>query len=298
MVGAQRLKKFSNASHSKHVKWAISVILLEVTLLASLPDSVVPSEEKRWPKGRIVLVNHRGLSPGYPENTLSAFRNSIATMGVDVIELDLRGTKDRIPVIMHDETVDRTTNGKGKVETFTLAEIKKLDAGSYVNTRFAGERVPTYQEALELISGTGVKLLLDIKLSKTLDYPLIVQLTEKYRGVLNVIVGARTVKDVRLFRSLNPNLRILGFIGTTNDIQPFVEAGADMIRLWPKWIYADPSLVEQVHKSGKPVWTTANDAGREELLKLIKFGVNGILTDLPQVLAELIQDIEQGKVQP
>ncbi|MDP6558962.1 MAG: glycerophosphodiester phosphodiesterase family protein [Candidatus Binatia bacterium] len=275
--------------------------LLPIILMGGVLNSVsvvpaIANQAKGWPYGQIVLVNHRGLSPGYPENTLAAFRNSIA-LGVDVIEVDLRGTQDRIPVIMHDATVDRTTNGAGRVENFTLSEIKRLDAGSHVNGKFANERVPTYQEALELVAGTGVKLLLDIKPSGSLDYKRVVRITEKYKAVLNVIIGARTVKDVRIFRSLNPNIRILGFVKCPTYIRSFMEAGADMIRLWPRWVYADPSLVTKVHDMGQPVWTTAGVIPREELLDLIKLGVNGVLTDLPHVLTGLIQDIEQGKAQ-
>jgi glycerophosphoryl diester phosphodiesterase len=277
-------------------KWSLLILFLASALPSLQADPVMANKDNRWPNGRIVLVNHRGLSPGYPENTLAAFRNSIA-MGVDVIELDLRGTRDRIPVIMHDKTVDRTTNGEGKVDGLTLSEIKKLDAGSHVGKRFPHERVPTYQETLELVSGTGVKLLLDIKLGGSLDYHSVVRLTERYNAVLNVIIGARTVEDVRLFRSLNPNIRILGFVDGPDDIRSFIEAGADMIRLWPEWVYANPSLVTQVHTAGKPVWATAGVTPREGLVELIKLGINGILTDLPHVLAALIQDIEQGKVQ-
>ena len=296
-MGSRVLISWFQEREFKGVKWSFLIIFLEGVLLFSLADLAMGDEVKRWPNGRIVLVNHRGLSPGYPENTLSAFRNSVA-MGVEVIELDLRGTKDRIPVVMHDKTVDRTTNGEGWVEDFTLAEIKKLDAGGTVSTKFTGERVPTYQETLELVSGTGVKLLLDIKLSDSLDYNLVVQFTERYKAVLNVVIGARRIRDLRLFRALNPNIRILGFIKSPNDIERFVKAGADIIRLWPSWIHADPGLVKRVHKLGKPVWTTANVTPREGLLELIKFGVNGILTDIPDVLAKLVRDIEEGKVRP
>ena len=268
-----------------------------MTLLCdSLVDFAMAQEKTRWPNGRVILVNHRGLSSGYPENTLTAFRNSIA-MGVDVIELDLRGTKDRVPVVMHDTTVHRTTNGTGTVSNLPLSELKKLDAGSYVNEKFTGERVPTYEEVLETVFGTGTQLLLDIKLGRSLDRPSVVRLTEKYGGTLNVIMGARTTEDIRLFRSLNPNIRILAFVKSTDLIQPFIAAGADIIRLWPQWIYENPKLVKQVHQQGRPVWTTANDAPRQELLKLINFGVNGILTDLPGVLAQLIREIEQETIQ-
>jgi glycerophosphoryl diester phosphodiesterase len=241
------------------------------------------------------LINHRGLSPGLPENTLAAFRYSLR-LGVDVIELDLRGTKDHVPVVMHDATVDRTTNGSGAVETFTLKRLKKLDAGSHVSGRFSNERVPSYEEVLQFLTGTGVKLLLDIKPSKTLVPRRVVSLTKKYRAESDTIVGARTFAHVALFRRLSPKIRILGFVKTRKEIQPFIHAGADIIRLWPQWIEANPHLVRRIQLSGHPVWVTADDAGRRQLLKLIRLGANGILSDRPELLAALLRDVKHGTV--
>jgi glycerophosphoryl diester phosphodiesterase len=241
-----------------------------------------------WPDWAIAFIAHRGgIVPGFPENTIAAFRQAIKH-GAEVIEIDLRGTKDGEVVIMHDETLDRTTTGKGKVTDYTLAELKKLDAG-------AGERIPTYEEVLRLVAGTGVKLLLDIKESPVLDKRKVVRLTDKYNAALNVIVGPRNLDDLRAFRALNPNLRTLGFIRNVEDIEPFAQAGIDIIRLWPKWIYASPDLVKKVHQLGKPVWTTAGTAPREELEKLIKLGVNGILSDLPEVMNKLLADMKKAR---
>jgi len=241
-----------------------------------------------WPEWTVAFVAHRGgIVPGYPENTITAFRQAIKH-GAEVIEIDLRGTKDGEIVIMHDETLDRTTNGKGKVTDYTVGELKKLDAG-------ASERIPTYNDVLQLVTGTGVKLLLDIKESPVLDKRKVVRLTEKYNAALNVIVGPRNLDDLRMFRALNPNLRTLGFIPNVGDIEPFAQAGVDIIRLWPKWIYANPDLVKKVQQLGKPVWTTANDAPREELEKLIKLGVNGILSDLPEVMNKLLADMKKAR---
>ncbi len=251
--------------------------------------------KKNWPNGRVVLVNHRGLSPGYPENTLAAFKNSIA-LGVDAIELDLRGSRDGVPMVMHDPTVDRTTNGTGRLEALTLAELKRLDAGSGISKKFTNERIPTYEEVLPLISATRVNLLLDIKLGSSLGIKPVVSLTEKHRALLNIMIGARTIKDVKLFRSLNPNLRALGLIQTPKDIKPFLDAGADIIRLWPEWIYAHPQLVARIHHAGKPVWVTAGVVGSEEFLRLIRLRVNGILTDQPKTLAKFIRDIDTGTI--
>ncbi len=248
-----------------------------------------------WFHQRIVLINHRGLSPGLPENTLAAFKNSVA-LGVDVIELDLRGTKDHRPVVLHDPTVDRTTDGAGAIESLMLRQLKKLDAGSHVNGKFSGERVPTYEAVLQLVAGTGVKLLLDIKPGKTLAPANVVRLTKKYRAESNVIVGARTLEDLALFRRLSPTIRILGFVKNRRDIDPFLRAGAEIIRLWPQWIDATPALMRKIQESGHPVWVTADDAGRKDLCKLIRQGVNGILSDRPELLAELLGGAECGTI--
>jgi glycerophosphoryl diester phosphodiesterase len=263
---------------------AVLILLTLGSMLAASP----PAAASEWPDWTVAFVAHRGgIVPGHPENTVAAFRQAIK-YGAEVIEIDLRGTKDGEVVILHDETLDRTTNGKGKVTDHTLAELKKLDAG-------AGQRIPTYEEVLQLVAGTGVKLLLDIKESPVLDKRKIVRLTEKYNAALNVIVGPRNLDDLRAFRALNPNLRTLGFIRNVEDIEPFAQAGVDIIRLWPKWIYANPELVKKVHQIGKPVWTTANDAPREELEKLIKLGVNGILSDLPEVMNRLLADVKRAR---
>lgn len=140
------------------------------------------------PEWGVVNVAHRGgIAPGEPENTLGAFRRAIAA-GADAIEIDLRGTRDGRVVVLHDETLERTTDGTGRVTDYELSELRRLDAGD-------GAKIPTYEEVLELVSGTGVQLLLDIKVSPVLDKRRVVRLTESHRAVLHVIVGARTVAD-------------------------------------------------------------------------------------------------------
>ena len=243
--------------------------------------------KQQIPPQTVTFVAHRGgIVPGSPENTMSAFRQAIR-QGAEVIEIDLRGTKDGEIVIMHDDTLERTTNGKGKITDYTLAQLQQLDAGG-------GERIPTYEDVLQLVAGTKVQLLLDIKESPLLDKRKIVRLTERYTAVLYVIAGARNLEDLHAFRALNPQLRTLGLIHRVEDIEPFVRAGVDIIRLWPQWITADPELVQKVHQLGKPVWATASDAPREELEALIKLGVRGILSDLPKVLSKLLADMKQA----
>jgi len=172
-----------------------------------------------------------------------------------------------------------------------LAELKELDAGD-------GETIPTYEEVLGLVSGTGVKLLLDIKVSPMLDKRKVVRLTEKFGLVLDVIVGPRTLEDLNEFRHLNPNLRTLGFVKSIEDIDSFAQAGVDIIRLWDRWIESEPELVDRVHQMGRPVWVTAPEASRRELERLIKLGVNGILSNFPEEMGLLIEEVNKARSKP
>ena len=101
-------------------------------------------------KNNIYVAAHRGLCARYPENTMEAFRAAVE-VGVDQIELDVRITKDGEAVIIHDDTVDRTANGSGKVIDMTLAELRELDFGIKKDPSFAGARIPTFREFMDFI---------------------------------------------------------------------------------------------------------------------------------------------------
>ena len=109
----------------------------------------------------VMLIAHRGASDGAPENTLAAIKKALQSP-VGIIEIDVHQTKDGEVILMHDATVDRTTNGHGEVANLTLSEIKKLDAGSWFDSVYRQERVPTLAEALQLVKGRK-KLLIEIK---------------------------------------------------------------------------------------------------------------------------------------
>jgi glycerophosphoryl diester phosphodiesterase len=112
----------------------------------------------------IYVAAHRGWSEKYPENTMTAFKKAIE-IGVDQIETDIRITKDRELVCIHDDSVDRTTNGIGKVCNMTLSELRTLDAGIKKGEEFAGERIPTFIEFMELVKDHPT-LTLDIELKE------------------------------------------------------------------------------------------------------------------------------------
>ena len=254
----------------------VHTILILVTI-AVVTSTALPSGSTDRP---VLNIAHRGgISDGYPENTLAAFQRAMA-VGADVIELDLRGTKDGQLVILHDVTLDRTTDGTGLVSNFTLEELKKLNAGGK-------EQIPTYEEVLQLVANTGTKLLLDIKTSSLLEKREIVRLTEKYQATSDVIFGVRNLDDFAAFRKLNPEIRTLGFIILPFEIEKFADAGVDIIRLWANWLFLYPDLLKKVRQLQKPVWVTAGDVPRRDLERLISLGVDGIITDHPDVMAEL-----------
>ena len=97
------------------------------------------------------VIGHRGYPAKYPENTLAAFEAAIEA-GAIMIELDVMLSRDRKVVVIHDATLDRTTNGKGNVADFTLAELKQLDAGSWLDAQFADQQIPELSEVLDLIN--------------------------------------------------------------------------------------------------------------------------------------------------
>ena len=146
----------------------------KILTFAALGDIIIKNYLRRqkmnyWTlsKDNIYVAAHRGWSTVYPENTLLAFRKAIE-IGVDQIETDVRITRDGELVCIHDATVDRTTNGTGKVCDKNLAELKTLDAGSWKGAEFAGEKIPTFIEFMELVKDHPT-MTLDIELK---EYPV------------------------------------------------------------------------------------------------------------------------------
>ncbi|MCB1531380.1 MAG: glycerophosphoryl diester phosphodiesterase [Alphaproteobacteria bacterium] len=108
------------------------------------------------------IIGHRGSAAYAPENTLEGIR-AAADMGIEWVELDVKLTKDDVPIIFHDDTLERTTNGTGAVKDFTLAELKELDAGSWFSEGFYATTIPTLEEALEVLIELDMGLNLEIK---------------------------------------------------------------------------------------------------------------------------------------
>ncbi|CAM4396891.1 glycerophosphodiester phosphodiesterase [Paenibacillus alkaliterrae] len=101
----------------------------------------------------ITIVAHRGWSGEAPENTIAAFKLALTDPDIAIIELDVHLSKDGVPVVIHDHTLDRTTSGTGPVKAYTLEELRGLDAGSWFASEFSEERIPTLEEVLQLVKG-------------------------------------------------------------------------------------------------------------------------------------------------
>ncbi len=124
-------------------------------------------DTRRVTTGKVSIVGHRGAIECAPENTLAAFSEGLA-QGADIIELDVQLSADGQVVVFHNEWLDRTTNGRGRMTDKTLAELKALDAGSWFDERFAGEPIPTLKEALTWAKGR-VPLFVELKYSEYVD---------------------------------------------------------------------------------------------------------------------------------
>ncbi|WP_407312291.1 glycerophosphodiester phosphodiesterase [Desulfosporosinus sp. SB140] len=148
------------------------------------------------------IIAHRGYQLLFPENTLVAFRKALS-LGADGIELDVQMSFDKVPVVIHDETLDRTTNGFGPVTTLTFRDLKQLDAGAKFSNTYRGEKIPSLREALLTIKNKG-KMYVELK--KTVTPPDIERiLYEIYRcGMENYItVISFDFEQLEIFRHLN-----------------------------------------------------------------------------------------------
>jgi len=243
---------------------------------------------------RILIGAHRGLSAAaQPENSLAALRAALAA-GLDVVEIDLRTTADGAIVLMHDAGVERTTNGAGRVSAMTLARLKALDLGS-------GEPVPTLGEALDLIAASRTRLLLDLKNGGQIDPARLIELARSRNALDRIIIGVRSARQARAYRALSPSLTILGFVPRVADVDAFAAGGANIIRLWPKWVLAPASgcgrtpsptcLVQKLQRRSLETWSLADapaDRAKASAMfdRLVALGVDAIVTDRPELAAQ------------
>ncbi|MBH0175371.1 glycerophosphodiester phosphodiesterase [Fictibacillus sp. 23RED33] len=233
------------------------------------------------PSDRVQTVAHRGAS-GY----VAAFHKGV-DMKSDYIEIDVQETKDGELVVIHDVTLDRTTNGTGYVKDHTLEEIRQLDAGSYFGEEFIGEKVPTFEEVLDEFRGkTGIL----IELKATYYYP---EIEEKVAAAIKernmhlpahdkIIIQSFEFGSMQQMDKLLPRVPVGVLTSNAADLS---EAKLDEFATYAEFVnpsrtLVNSSIVDEVHERhmGIMAWTVRN---KQEVQPLLDAGVDGIITDYP-----------------
>lgn len=246
------------------------------------------------------VISHRGANRVAPQNTLDAFKRSIQYKA-DGFETDVHMTSDGIPVICHNYSVDKTSDGKGDIASRTLEQLKKLDFGSYFHHSFKGTRIPTLEEFLTLSEKANLKVLnIEIKSPRNKDYTISDKIIEA--------VKAHNLFDKLLISSFDPDLLVYikdieencktGFLyspdkpitykqvlGRAVDFAKSIDADA----LHPHQIFVTKELVESAHENGIMVnpWTVNKE---KDMKKLLGFGVDGLITDVPNIAKKAIEE--------
>lgn len=226
-------------------------------------------------------VAHRGYSAVAPENTLPAFAAAVLG-GATLVEFDVRSTADGVPVVIHDRTVDRTTDGSGHVWDLTLAEVAALDAGSWFSPAYAGAAVPTLSSTLDLLAPAAAGLLLEIKPpAGRAEVETILELVAKYDLLERTIVQSFDPEVVRLVRAAVPEVRrgLLRLRFEADTVPLARELGVVCCNPSVADVLGDPATVAALTGHGIEVmpWT-ANDLTEWPALAGTP-GVTGLITD-------------------
>lgn len=243
----------------------------------------------------VLVAAHRGDSSAAPENTLASIIS--AEGSADLTEMDVRETNDGELVLMHDGAVNRTTDGRGGIRRKTLAEVQSLDAGSWFSDDFAGEPVPTLEQAMMTALTLGIEPLVERKAGSAETYHNTLTGLELAPSEFRVIsFSQRFISDLD---ALNPEYQ-LGVLGsgaiTQARLNRLAAKGADFIS-WRHNSIRNAAQVDLVHASGMElhVWTVNDESRMEELIDL---GVDGITTDYPHLLNSLLPQSALAAVVP
>jgi glycerophosphoryl diester phosphodiesterase len=244
------------------------------------------------PRDRPLVIGHRGASAAAPQNTLAAFCRAME-LGADGVELDVQLSADGVPVVIHDLTVDKTTDGTGPVRSKTLAELKALDAGSTFSPQFASERIPTLSEALAALEG---KLLINVELKdfnprgSGLEAP-VVEVVRKHAMEKRVLFSSFNPFALRAVKRLAPEIPAgllyapdLAIYLRRAWLAPLVPHEARH----PHFSMVTESPVKWCHGHGLRVntWTVDDPA---EMRRLIALGVDGIISNKVDVLRQVVE---------
>jgi len=243
-------------------------------------------EEKPFP----LIYAHRGASALAPENTLAAFLLALQA-GADGIELDVMLSRDKELVVIHDSTVDRTTDGTGKVSDLPLSALRELDAGTRFGEEFRGEKLPTLAEVFETVGG---KMRINVEL-KNYAHPLddltsrVIALTERFHLADSVLLSSFNPINLRKARRQNRNIR-RGLLVSPGD-RLMLGAGGRLFpyhALHPYYEDVTPEMAADLRARGKQLNTwTVDDP--QALLRLHSIGVDGIISNNPAAARAVLE---------
>jgi glycerophosphoryl diester phosphodiesterase len=237
-----------------------------------------------------IVIAHRGDKSFAPENTLAAFKQA-AEKGADAVEFDVKLTADGKVIVLHDQTVDRTTNGSGNVTKLPLSVLQELEAGVQFPGQFPGERIPSLDEVFETI---GKHVCMNVELTNYSTpndslVPKVVELVKRHRLQERVLFSSFFARNLQKARLLIPEIPrglltlpgLMGLWGRTLGWR------GDYAALNPYITDINTRLVDLVHASGKRVnaWTVSTEP---DIMRMIGLGVDGIITDDPALVLRLL----------
>lgn len=234
------------------------------------------------------IIAHRGASGKAPENTGIAFKKAVEDKA-DGVEFDIHYTKDRELVVIHDNTVDRTTDGKGKIENLTLGELKKLDAGSYYDQNFQGEKILTLAETLDIVKDMKV-INIEVKGEYMSDEFLhkLFQHIDEYNIIKRVIISSFNHYLLHKIKRIDQNIKtgILYFAAIYNPWEYANKLRADAIH--PHYQSITLEVVSGCHENNIKI-NAFGINNENEITKMKKLGIDSIITDYPAFARELLQ---------
>lgn len=240
--------------------------------------------------GGVLSIGHRGDSLFAPENTMAAFRSALPK--ADLVELDGQVSKDGVLVVVHDGSVDRTTDGSGNVAALTLSQLKSLDAGSWFSSQFSGERVPTLEEALACVIPSATPLIE----RKAGSAALYVSELRRLDAVGKVVLQAFDWNFLAAVRALEPGIR-LGALGSgafgVSTLTSITNAGATLVA-WEKG-GVTPEMLNLAQGAGLQVFVWTVDG--PEITHFIDLGVDGIISNDPGMVQRLRQPPTPSSIQ-
>jgi glycerophosphoryl diester phosphodiesterase len=275
------------------------VVLSLLATGASATDNERPGTIEAFMKidSPIRVIAHRGMSSQAPENTLIAVEKAIES-GAPMVEIDVTTTADGRVILLHDETLDRTTNGTGLPTDQTLDAIRRLDAGSWFSQAFAGEPVPTLAEVLDTVRD---RILINIEIkSEAVEHGVVAKvagLIAEHGMIDQAVVSSFSPEALIRMKSTNPAVITASLFNKDlhTDVDPLEivqQVGSRGFNISSKRVTRE--MIERCHAHGIPVAVyTVNDAA--EMLRLMEMGVDAVFTDHPR---EMLDVAARGRALP